>query len=87
MSITIELPAEIESKLTSDWGDLSRAALEALAVEGYRQHKLTRTQVGRMLGFDLWRTEAFLKEREAYLDYNVDDLERDRETHERLLGA
>ena len=87
MTIMIELPEEIESNLTSEWGDLPRAALEALAVEGYRQHKLTRSQVGRVLGFDPWRTEAFLKEREAYLDYDADDLESDRETHERVLSA
>lgn len=87
MPVMIELPAEIESKLASEWEDLPRAALEALAVEGYRQDKLSRAEVGRLLGFDFWQTEAFLKEREAYLGYTVEDLESDRETHRRLFGG
>ena len=85
MPVVIELPSEIESQLTSAWGDLPRAALEALAVEGYRQEKLTRSQVGRLLSLNLWQTEAFLKEREAYLHYDSDDFEADRETHQRLF--
>ncbi len=86
MSVTIELPSEIENKLASEWGDLPRITLESLAVEGYRLHKLTRAQVGRLLGLDFWQTEAFLKEREAYLDYSVEDLARERETHRQLFG-
>lgn len=66
---------------------MSRIALEALAVEGYRQHKLTRAQVGRLLGLDFWQTEALLKEREAYLDYGIEDFEHDTATHRQLCGG
>jgi hypothetical protein len=30
--------------------------------------------------------DAFLKEHEVYLDYTMEDLERDRETLKRVLG-
>ena len=86
MSVTIELPEDIEQQLQVEWKNLSRRALEALAVEGYRTGALSRGQVGKMLNFDFWETEAFLKEREAYLHYSAEDLEQDRLTHERVLG-
>lgn len=69
MSVTINLPEEIEHQLQTAWGDLSRCTLEALAVEGYRSEVLTRSQVSEMLGLNFWETEAFLKARGAYLHY------------------
>lgn len=57
---------------------MSRGALEAVALEGYRDGALSRDQVGQMLGLSLWDTEAFLKARQAYLAYNEEDLEQDR---------
>ena len=53
---------------------MSRGTLEAVALEGYRDGALTRDQVGRLLGLSLWDTEAFLKERQAYLAYTEEDL-------------
>ena len=85
MSVTIELPEDIERQLEREWKNLSRRALEALATEGYRTGTLSRGQVGKMLNLDFWGTEAFLKEREAYLHYSAEDLEQDRLANERLL--
>lgn len=76
-SLTIELPEEIERQLEAEWENLPRRALEALAVEGYRSGALTRGQVGRALGLNFWGTEAFLKERMAFLHYGLEDLEQD----------
>jgi predicted HTH domain antitoxin len=39
---------------------------------------LSRDQVAQLLGFSLWETEAFLKQRQAYLQYTEEDLARDR---------
>jgi predicted HTH domain antitoxin len=85
MSVTIELPETIAAQLQTSWGDLSRRALESLAVEAYRAEFLTQPQVGEMLGLDFWETEHFLKERRASLHYDEDDFEQDRLTHERVL--
>lgn len=60
------------------WRDLSRGTLEAVAVEGYREGALTRRHVNRLLGLSFWETEAFLKERQAYLAYTEEDFEQDR---------
>jgi predicted HTH domain antitoxin len=84
MPVTIELPEEIERQLEAEWRDLPRRALEALAVEGYRSGALTRGQVGRLLDLNFWETEAFLKERAAFLQYTLADLEQDRLTQKRI---
>jgi hypothetical protein len=80
MQITIELPEDIAEGLESKWKDLPRAALESLALEGYRSRALTAAQLRRLLGFQI-RTEvdAFLKEHEIF-DYSAADFEQDRET-------
>ena len=80
MSITIEIPQSIEQHLQTEWGELPRRILEAIAVEGYRQDVLTHGQVGELLGFNFWETEAFLKAHEAPLNYSLEDLRRDRES-------
>lgn len=82
--LTIELPEEIERELRAAWGNLPCSALEALAVEGYRTEALTRGQVGRLLNLNFWETESFLKERAAFLQYTLEDLEQDRLTQKHL---
>lgn len=88
MAITVDLPREIEEQLGSEWGKegVPRKALEPLAVEGYRSGALSAGQVAELLGLSVLETEAFLKERGAFLHYTLEDLEQDQQTHERLLG-
>jgi predicted HTH domain antitoxin len=86
MSVTIELPEEIERQLETEWGNLPRRALEAVALEGYRSGALTLAQLSRILGFETRvEADAFLKQHGVYLEYSVEDLKRDRETLERAL--
>jgi predicted HTH domain antitoxin len=86
MPITIELPEDIAQQLETAWGNLSRRALEALAVEGYRSGDLSAGQVAEMLSLSVWETEKFLKEREAYLHYSPEDFRQDIEAQERVLS-
>jgi len=58
--------------------DVTRAVLEAGAIEVYRSGEITPAQVQEMLGFrSRWETESFLHRVEAYHDYTMDDLDRD----------
>jgi predicted HTH domain antitoxin len=82
--IAVDLQDDIAKRLESAWRDVSRGTLQAVAVEGYRDGTLSREQVGRVLGLSFWETEAFLKEREAYLAYHEQDLEHDRRDLDRL---
>jgi len=79
MQITLDLPEDIAHGLESKWKDLPRAALESLALEGYRSCALTAAQVRRLLGFATrMQVDAFLKEH-GICDYTAADFERDRE--------
>jgi hypothetical protein len=84
MQITLELPEDIALGLESKWKDLSRVALESLALEGYRARALTSAQLRRLLGFETrMQVDAFLKEHEIF-DYTAADFEQDRETLRQL---
>lgn len=83
--VTIALPDELSEALAGPGQDLPRAALEALAVEAYRERKISHSQLRRLLGFQTrMEVDAFLKERGVELEYTLEDLERDRETHRQL---
>lgn len=78
MNVAIEIPDDIGRVLAGQAGDLSKAVLEAVAVEAYRSGTITPAQVQQMLGLgSRWETESFLRRAEAYHDYTMDDLERD----------
>lgn len=85
MNVAVELPDDIAQQLETAWQDMPRRVLEAVAVEGYRSGALTRGQVQRLLHLSWWETEAFLKERQAYLPYDEADLEQDRAALDRVL--
>lgn len=75
--IALEVPEDIAKRLASAWPDVSRGALEAVALEGYRDGTLSREQIGRILGLSFGETEAFLKARQAYLAYDEEDFKSD----------
>ena len=59
MEVTLHIPDEIAKRLAAG-GDVSRRALEAVALEGYRDQTLTLHQVSEMLGLFRVQTEDFL---------------------------
>ena len=84
MQINLELPEDIAEGLESRWKDLTRVALESLALEAYRSHALTAGQLRRLLGFETrMQVDAFLKDHEIY-DFTAADFEQDRETLRQL---
>ena len=86
MNVAVELPDDIARQLETAWPDMPRRVLESVAVEGYRSGALTRGQVQRLLQLSWWETEAFLKERQAYLPYEEEDLKQDNATLDRVLS-
>ncbi len=60
MEITLHIPDEVAKRLSAAGEDLSRRAIEAIAIEGYREQILTLYQVSEMLGFSRIETEDFL---------------------------
>ena len=80
MEITVHLPDDLAAHPKP-----GREAPEALVIEGYRASTLSHYQASHILGFDRFEFDGFLKERQIYDHaYDVEDLERDRETLHRL---
>ncbi|HYX23415.1 MAG: UPF0175 family protein [Acidobacteria bacterium] len=87
MEVQLTVPDDIIERLQVSSEDLSRHALEALAADFYRAGLLSTAEVQRMLDFETrWQTDAFLKQKEAYLHYSVEDFNKDIETNRRLFG-
>ena len=81
MQVTLEIPDTLAAQLAAAGKDPARAALEALAVEGYRTRQLYEEQIRRMLSYESrMQVHALLKEHDVPLDYSVEDLEQDMET-------
>lgn len=78
MHITLDVPDDVAEGLMAGGRDLPQAALEALAVVGYRSGKLTQAQVRRLLRYQSRvEVDGFLKQHGVWLEYTLDDLERD----------
>ncbi len=88
MQWTLVIPDDLAAPLQGVYGDdLGRAALEKLALDGYRSGQLSRYQVQRLLGFDnRYDVEDWLGQHGACQSYSIGDLQADREVLERLLS-
>jgi hypothetical protein len=78
MQITLDVSEDIARQFGMNPGGVSRAALEALAIEGARSGKLTTEQVRRLLGFPTrYEADGFLKQHEVYYHLTAEDVQRD----------
>ena len=81
MQVTLELPEDLARLLAENSAGLTRAALEALALEGLRAGKLTIAQARRLIGISSrYEMDGFLKSHGVLLSLTVEDVERDAET-------
>lgn len=60
MEVKLHIPDDVAKQLSASGADVSRRALEALALEGYREQTLTLYQLSEMLGLSRVETEDFL---------------------------
>lgn len=87
MLVELQIPDDIAEKLVKKWKDLSRYALEALAIDAYRERILTAYEVQRLLGHSSrWQTEELLKRSGADLGYAEEDLREETATLRRALS-
>jgi predicted HTH domain antitoxin len=78
MEVTLRIPDDVAERLKAGGADVSRRALEALALEGYREHALALCQVSEMLGLSRVETEDFLGRHQVPLsDIGEADLNRE----------
>ena len=87
MIITVEIPDEFAGHLVPQGQEPARRALEDMALEAYREHRLTGAQLRRLLDIpSRYELDGFLKKRGVWLDYTLEDFRREGEITARLLA-
>jgi len=75
ITLTLEIPDDVAATVAASGRDLSRAALEAFAVEEYRARRLTDAQFRRLLGISRFKADEILKSHAVWLDPELDSEE------------
>jgi predicted HTH domain antitoxin len=85
MKLTVQIPDDLVSRMNESGGDLSRRALEALALEEFKSGHITAPELLRLLGLEnRYELDGFLKAHKVYEDYTMQDLEQELEGLKRL---
>ena len=80
MHVSLEIPEDLGRRIATDSGELTKAALEGLALEAIRAGKLTVSQARRLLCIpSRYEMDGFLKAHGILLDLTLDDVCRDSE--------
>ena len=79
MTISFEMPRDIEPQLRTDGVDLSRQAKEVYLMEQYRQAKITHRQLEEALDLSFDETEQILKQRGLGQDLDIEEFEAGRD--------
>jgi hypothetical protein len=62
-----------------------RAVLEALAAEEYKHDRLTKPELQQLLGIETsFQLDEFLKAHDVWIEYTLEDAERERQGLQRL---
>ena len=77
MELTLQIPDELVALL----GDavhavLERRALEAFALEEYKADRISKVQLRKMLSLERIEMDGFLKSRNVFEEYTMEDFER-----------
>jgi hypothetical protein len=86
MEVSFQIPDDLASRVTAA-GDPSRRALEAFALEEFKNGRITLPELRRMLGLGRIEADGFLKSHGVYEDVTLEDIERDIADLRTCLGA
>lgn len=80
MTIHFSVPESVEAHLKAELGgNINETAKQALAVELYREGKISLGLLAEMLGMGVIEADAWLAERGVALNYSAEDFDADRE--------
>ena len=81
MEVILHVPEDVARVFAADPCGLTRAALDALALEGVRSGKLTSAQARRLLGIrSRYEMDGFLKAHGIFLPATIEQVRQDSET-------
>jgi predicted HTH domain antitoxin len=86
MQVSLTIPDDVAAELGPKGANLERRALEALAIEGYRDEALSLGQVAELLGLSTNEADGFLKARGVELIAPLEEFARDEAALEKLLS-
>ena len=84
MQVTIEIPEKLAERIQAQWSDISRHLLERIVLEAYRDDILTTREVQHALGLEDRLAVYDLCDRHQIATYTLADVQRDRDTTQRL---
>ena len=84
MEVLVRIPDAIAPHLIEGDGDLSRMALESVALEALRAGRITEVQLCEMLGLARIQMDGFLKSHGVYEEYTLEDFEDERKALKEL---
>ena len=81
MQVHLDVPEDVARQFAADPGGITRAALEALAIEGVRSGKLTVHQARQMLSIpSRYEMDGFLKAHGVLIAITMEEVVRDSQT-------
>ena len=80
MTISFELPRDIEQAVRSNGPDLNREAKEAYLIDLYRQDRITHHQLGKALGLGRYETDGLLKRHRVSPNVTAEELQSQAES-------
>jgi predicted HTH domain antitoxin len=84
-TVRLDLPPDVEQRLRREASDLSEEVKEAYVLELFRRGKLSHYELSRILGFDRFETDAYLKRHNIFEgSLTQEDLEADFQTLRKL---
>ena len=78
MTISFEIPQEIEQQIRADGADLNRDAKEVYLMDQYRHAKITHRQLEEALDLSFHETEQLLKQRGLGQDLDIEEFDSGR---------
>lgn len=78
MTITFEIPTNIQKRVQSEGADPHREAKEAYLIELYRQERITHDDLTAALGLGFHQTQQLIKEHGAGDDFSLAEFEAER---------
>jgi predicted HTH domain antitoxin len=85
MRVSFDIPDAMAVQISDAGMDPARAALEAVAVEGYRSRALSEAEVRRLLSFETrMEVHALLAAHDVPLHYNEEHVRQDVQASDEL---
>lgn len=85
MNATLEIPDDLAPRLAGGGSDLTRTALEMVAAEAYREDRITKPELQRLLGIETsYQLDGFLKIHGIWIEHTLEDAAREQRSLDRL---